>query len=244
MPFIPSLLTISIIHNPIDYSTVTYCDLNTLDIEMYRDITIDVRNRDENHILIDISSFVNSCIQIGKSTFNLMLGALSNNFGLYFNKNDINDIPKLVVTDENSCDSDDQQAAIALSLRQASENTVIPPNEVIRFDTIDTKTPYGIEYDVEKGEIRLLRTGFYLFHWHFNVEGSTYISLENIGLRDNSTGLVYPYPVPTSIQGQISGMALAQVSNANTSYSLINLSEGDILLTNTNPCATIIVHRV
>lgn len=244
MSFTPSTLTLSTIDNQIDYSTITFCQLHELDIEKYSDLTVDVSNINEAHIVIDISPYVYHCLQIGKSTCNLMLGALSNHFSLHFDKQTIRDIPRLKVIDESRDDTDDQPVAISLSLSRTSEKTIIRSNEVIHFHTIDTQTPDGIEYDIEKGELRILQTGFYLFHWHLNIEGSTYIDLVDVGLRNNNTGLTYPNPVPTSIQGQISGMAFVHVSNENTSFSLINLSNGDILLTNTVPCATILVHRI
>lgn len=193
------MATVYTIVNSINYATINFCQLNELDMKKYLNLTIDSCNISESHILVDISSYVNHCLQSGISTINLMLGTPSNNLSLHFDKENIRDIPRLIVIDE-SCDSlADQQAAISLSIRNDSSNTIIQPNDTISFHTIDAKTTSGIEYSTEEGELLILRTGFYLFHWHLNMEGSTYIALENVGLRDNSTGLIYPNPIPTSI---------------------------------------------
>ena len=60
----------------------------------------------------------------------------------------------------------------------------------------------------------------------------------------SSNFTLYEYPVPKSIQGQISGMVLVDVNEDNQSFSLVNLSGGDILLSDLNPCASIIIIRV
>ena len=65
-----------------------------------------------------------------------------------------------------------------------------------------------------------------------------------IGLKNNNTGVIYTYPVPKSIQGQIYGMTLVNVNKDNQSFSLVNRSNGDILLSDIQPCASITVIRV
>ena len=186
-----------------------------------------------------------------------MLESLSSNFSLEFNKNDLNKIPKLIiddenfysmcnesVEDENCCNTCNKPVAIELTLTQSSGSNIIYNNSIIRFDNIVTKTPSGIKYLFKSGKILITQKGYYLFQWNLSIEGTTYIDIEGIVLKNNNTGVIYKYPVPKSIQGQIYGMALVNVNKDNQSFSLVNRSNGDILLSDTQPCASITVIKV
>ena len=109
---------------------------------------------------------------------------------------------------------------------------------------IVTKTPSGLEYDFDTYNIRVTKKGYYIFQWDLSIEGTNFMDNKNIALRNNDTKAIYEYPVPKSIQGQIFGMVLVDVNEDNQSFSLVNLSGGDILLSDLNPCASIIIIRV
>ena len=250
-------LNVSIICDCIDYSTITYNYLNKLNIYSYYNITIDKNSICKGYVLVDISPLVYNYLENGEYFLNIMLESLSSNFSLEFNKNDLNKIPKLIiddenfysmcnesVEDENCCNTCNEPVAIELSLTQSSGGKIIYNNSIIIFDNIVTKTPSGIKYLFESGKILITKKGYYLFQWELSIEGTTYIDIKSIGLKNNNTGVIYKYPVPKSIQGQIYGMALVNVNKDNQSFSLVNRSNGDILLSDIQPCASITVIRV
>lgn len=253
-----SCLNVSIICDCIDYSTITYNYLNKLNIYSYYNITIDKNSICKGYVLVDISPLVYNYLENGEYFLNIMLESLSSNFSLEFNKNDLNKIPKLIiddenfysmcngsVKDENCCNTCNESVAIELTLTQSSGGKIIYNNSIIMFDNIVTKTPSGIKYLFESGKILITKKGYYLFQWELSIEGTTYIDIEGIGLKNNNnTGVIYTYPVPKSIQGQIYGMALVNVNKDNQSFSLVNRSNGDILLSDIQPCASITVIRV
>ncbi len=237
-------LSVNIIYSHIKYNSIKYHDLGKLCINNFCNAIIDKTSVYEKNIMIDVSFLVYQCLNTGESSFHIMLGALSNNLSLHFNKNNLNELPRLIVEDVHCCNSYNNQVAIDLRLNPTSKNRVICKNDVIKFNDISAKTPNGIAYNAEKGEIRVLRKGYYTFHWNFSIEGSTYIDTPSIGLRNNKTGILLPYPAPKSIQCQISGMALVDVNELSTSFSLINLSNGNLLLSDIEPCASLIVNRI
>lgn len=249
-----NLISVSIVYGAIKYNSITYNTIDNFTIYNFCYFTIDKKDIYRNYVLIEISPLVYNCIEKGQSFINIIIGAKNDYFNLSFDKNNLSEIPKLIVND-SSCNNpydnrncyyicDNKQVAMELNLSNQPERRIIYNEDVVKFSNIVTKTPSGLEYDFDTYNIRVTKKGYYIFQWNLSIEGTNFMDNKNIALRNNDTKAIYEYPVPKSIQGQISGMALVDVNEDNQSFSLVNLSGGDILLSDLNPCASIIIIRV
>lgn len=245
-----NIIDIDIICDCIDYENVTYNHITNMDIYKYSCIYISKIDIKKRYVLVDISSLINKYIQRDIPVLNIMLSSLSKNFSIIFNKDYFNCMPKLMVDTEfydfdNRCNTKCKKTvAMQLVRSDLYEKNIVYDNNIVMFDKIVEKTPKGIYYRFEDGLIAICEKGYYLFQWNLNIEGSNQIDKLSIDLKNNTKNLIIPSPVPISIQGQISGTALVVVNTNYETFSLVNTSGGDILLSNLYPCASITIVKV
>lgn len=245
-----NMVDINIVYDCIDYDNVNYNCTNNMDIYRYSCIYINEIDINKRYVLVDISSLINRYIEKEMLVLNIMLSSPSKNFSIIFNKDYFNCMPKLMV-DTEFCDFDNRcntkcrkTIAMQLVLSDLYEKNIVYNNDNIRFDNIVEQSPKGIYYEFENGLIGICEKGYYLFQWNVNIEGSNQIDTLSIDLKNNMKNTIIPSPVPMSIQGQISGTALVCVNSNHETFSLVNTSGGDLLLSNLCPCASITIVKI
>lgn len=245
-----NIIGIDIICDSIDYENVTYNHIINMDIYKYSYIYINKLDIKKRYVSVDISSLINKYIERNIHVLNIMISSPSKNFGIMFKKEYFDCMPKLIV-DTEICDFDNKcntqcnrTVAMQLVRNELYENNIVYDNDIIMFDKIIEKSPKGINYRFEDGLIGISEKGYYLFQWNVNIEGSNQIDKLSIDLKNNMKNLIMPSPAPISIQGQISGSALVYVNTNYETFSLINTSGGDLLLSNLSPCASITIVKV
>lgn len=247
-------INLDIICNYVNFEQVTYEYLYNMELYPYSYVCISKEEIQQGYILTDISPLINKYMQKGKVILNLMLSSPSENFSIKFNKECFNRMPRLIIdsgnyglsnNDNNTCNTTcGKTVAMQLIRNNLREENVVIDDGIINFDEIVEKTPTGIQYRFESGIIDIYEKGYYLFQWDINIEGSTAIEVLSVDLKNNTKNLIILCPVPTSIQGQITGMALVHVTQNHEAFSLINTSSGDLLLSDTSPCASIIITKI
>lgn len=248
------IINIDIICNYINYEKVTYNYIDIMEIYPYSYVCINEIDIEQRYIFLDISTLINKFIELEMFSLNIMLSSPSKNFSIEFNKKYFNRMPRIMVDSgtygfsNNKCNecNNDMKKTVAMQLirNNLREENIVLNNGIITFDEIEEKTPKGIYYRFEDGTIDIYEKGYYLFQWSVNIEGSTQITTVSVDLRNNTKSTIVPSPVPTSIQGQMTGFALVHVTENHESFSLINSSGGDLLLSDISVCASIIIAKI
>lgn len=222
----------------IDYEDVNYSNLGHKD--HYCSIYISRYDMEKGYLLIDISNIIN--FYKNKPIINLMFSSSENSICIYFNKSNLDCMPKLCFN--NDCKILDKPVGIQLQAIPPLESQAIENNEIIKFNKIVEKTPTGIFYDECCGVLKINTKGYYSIQWVVNIDGSNLINNLGITLQNLTKNKLVLSSAPISIQGQLIGTALVNITCNSEDFALTNTSGGTLLLQSDYLSASLLVTKM
>lgn len=149
--------------------------------------------------------------------------------------------PQLHIVYSTSSPTPHTHPASMLSLSMVNQQkAVITSKERLIFDHMCLDHSSDIGYNMGTGKFTVHTAGYYYIHWILNLLGCCQLSCICISMNNETTGETLAFHSPCIMPCQICGQHILEVTQNETTYSLINNSSSSIQLTNIETQATLI----